>query len=235
MPGNRRGRPRLAERVEPIYPNRRKVCPMCKVEKPWRAFYPKSRHADNTVASVRSRCRLCESGIAKARWQSWVEGGKLDDLNERRRAEHARKMATDPAYAEKFRRDAREAARFRYATDPEFRAREIAKSAAFAKSARGRKLERRRRARARAERRRETSRDLPAAPWREWLNDMASRFESRQELADWLGIDEATVRKWREGKEGIRLDRADRTLCHVGEPHMLMFLWPELYDESEAA
>lgn len=233
MPGNTKGRPRNSERVEPIYPDRRKVCPSCKQEKPWRAFYPRVLHPDGTVANIRSACRLCTSGLAKQRWQRLIAAPDArDELNAKRREYHTRMMATDEAYAEKFRRDQREAIRYRYNTDPDFREKVKARARAYNRSPHGRELERQRRKRARNERARETSMRLDPAPWREWLTDQLTRFEGKLPLAKWLGADEAQVRKWIGGTEGIRLDRADRIFCNIGEPHLLMLLWPELYEEA---
>lgn len=240
MPGNKRGRPRLVERVAPTYPDRVKVCPSCLREKPWAAFYPRLRwECGVLVRAVRSRCKLCESTLAEVRWQVLAETDRTA-LNAARRAYHQRRMMTDPEYAERFRRIQRENRRLRYQTDPEYRAEIIRRSAAFSASPRGRALERKRRAKAARERAAETSMRLPSGPWREWLEEQRRRFpggdRGRCEMAAWLGVDESGLRRWLDGTTGVRLDTADAVLCKIGQPHLLMLLWPdELYQEDEAA
>lgn len=226
-------RPRNSERVEPIYPDRTKVCPACGAEKPWRAFYPRTRHADGTVAGVRAKCKLCESGVAQARWQAKVANPDREDELAARRAYHADRMMTDAEYAERFRRIARENRRLRYRNDPEFRAAVIARSVAFNKSERGRALERQRRARARKARLQETSMRLPLAPWQEWLLEQRPRFADASAMADWLGVDESGLRRWLDGTTGVGLDTADACLLRVGRPHLLLLLWPELYPDED--
>lgn len=238
MPGNRKGRPRNVDRVATVYPvGRRKVCSgPCGLEKPWSAFYVKERWPDGVVKAVRSKCKLCESQIARDRWEEYAAADRTQ-LNAERRAYHHRRMMTDREYAERVRKTARENNRLRYATDPEFRRKVIERSLAFNRSPRGRALERRRRRRAQRERQRERSMRLPAAPWREWLQEERARFPETQEMASWLGVDESGLRRWLDGTTGVRLDVADAVLCRIEQPHLLLLLWPELYENpnEEAA
>jgi len=46
-------------------------------------------------------------------------------------------------------------------------------------------------------------------------------------------VDESALRKWLDKTNGILLDNADAVLCTIGQPHLLMLLWPELYTDNE--
>lgn len=228
-------RPRNGQRPPTRFPDRKKVCPACETEKPWRDFYPLTRWPDGLVKSVRSKCKLCESAIAQARWREQVAAADREAfLAERRRYYHERR-AIDPGFVANLRLHSREYTRWRYWNDPEFRAQNIARSVAFNRSARGRALQQRRRARARRERQREPNVQLESRPWQEWLLEFRREFETTTDLARHIGFDEATVRRWLDGGEGVTLDRADRVLTHIGEPGLLMVLWPGLYDFNEEA
>lgn len=225
-------RPRSIDRVPPRYPNITKQCPACQRVLPWSAFYPRERHPDGAVAKVRSKCKMCESSIAQERWQQ-IAGSDHRDLLAERRAYHAHRMATDPEYAARVRQTARENARLRYKHDEEYRERMKAEARERSKDPRRLARERDLRRQAREARNRETSCRLPAEPWRAWLRSHQGRFETSTEFAAWLGVDESSLRKWLDGTNGVRLDAADAALCRAGEPHMLMELWPELYDFDE--
>lgn len=226
------GRPRNADRVPPRYPNLTKRCPVCELTLPWSAFYPRVRHPDGAVAGVRSKCKLCESTEAQERWQR-IAAGDHSDMLAKRRVYHAQRMASDPEYAARVRETARENARLRYQHDEEYREQQKAKARARNRDPRSRAREREQRRRARQERKRETSRRLPSEPWRTWLRSQQWRFETTTEFATWLGVDESGLTRWLDGTNGILLDTADAVLCRIGEPQLLMELWPELYDFNE--
>lgn len=230
MPGNTKGRPRIVDAVPPRYPDRTKACPACGREKPWSAFYPRARTDAGYVLKVRSKCKLCESGVAQAKWE---ERAAVDhsEVNAERRAYHAERMATDPEYAERVRKVNRDNARLRYQTDEEHRERLKAERREAGRTPRARELERRRRAKARQERAAETNRRLDGAPWTAWLRHLEHRFETTTDMADWLGVDESLLRRWLDGRAGLKLDTADAVLVRIGEPGLLMDLWPELYEE----
>lgn len=227
-------RPRDVDRVAVVYPvGRTKVCPSCKRDKPLSAFYVRERWPDGVVKAVRSKCKLCESQIAEARWQEKRARPDREDELAARRAYHAQRTMLDDEYVARCRKIRRENNRLRYATDPVYRQTVIDRSTAFNRSPRGRKLEKQRRARARKDRLQETSMRLQPEPWREWLEQERSRFPDLRDMAKWMGVDESNVRKWLDGTNGILLDSADAVLCTIGQPHLLMLLWPELYEDPE--
>lgn len=227
-------RPRNVDRVAVVYPvGRTKTCTACKREKPWSAFYVRERWPDGMVKAVRTKCKLCESEIAAARWQEKLARPDREDELAERRTYHAQRMMLDDEYAARVRKTARENNRLRYATDPIYRQSVIDRSTAFNATPRGRALEKRRRRRARSQRRNETSMRLPSEPWYEWLAEERPRFADIIDMAKWMGVDESALRKWLDKTNGILLDNADAVLCTIGQPHLLMLLWPELYTDNE--
>jgi hypothetical protein len=222
-------RPRNSQRRPAIYPDRRKVCPGCGVEKPWSAFYVLRRHPDDRVAAVRSKCKLCESRRAQDVWQQNVSRPpeEREAFLEARRRYHADRMANDPEYAEMVRKQAREDHRYRYANDPAYREDVKERSRRFARSPRGRMLERNRRRRARREMSGRGSRQhrMDPTPWWEFIAELLTEMTGR-ELERRMGIDEATIRRWALRIEGISLERADECLHRWGDPFLLHVLWP---------
>lgn len=228
-------RPRDNERPVTIWPNREKRCPRCGDVKPWRAFYVLSRHEDGTVSRVRSKCKLCESEIAREKWATKDRERRARD-NARRQATHHERMRTDPEYAERMRAYAREFAARKYWTDEEYRERQRAEARERAKRPENRARERERRARQRAERERERNVELPIGPFLRWLEEQRARVDGEAELAALVGVSERVVFRWEHESRSIRLDTVDAALCSAGDPGALMELWPELYaDEGVAA
>ncbi len=77
---------------------------------------------------------------------------------------------------------------------------------------------------------REPDRHLPAWPLLTWLHrTVVPRLATTQEVADRLDVDEAIVRRLRDGSKGfISLKVADRMLTRWGGLTTIYDLWPEL-------
>lgn len=165
-------RPKKHLRVPPIYPARRKVCPMCERDLPWTAFYPRARADTGHVLKVRSKCKACEHEIASERWQGLSADEKQELLDKKRSWWHEQR-ATDPVWDEARRASERDLRRWQYATDPEFRERVKAKAREQKRDPvtreRHNEARRRRAAAARAERAREAAREFPIGPLRDWI------------------------------------------------------------------
>ena len=228
-------RPRIGT-PPPIYPDgMHKRCSRCGETKPWSAYHPRARNADQVVTAVRPRCRLCESLTAQERWAKKVAAGpeaRAAEI-ERRREWHRDRMANDPEYADRVRETARENAKLRYKHDHEHR--ERVKAAARERSRnRDPERENRQRRQRRREKRaaqraadRKLSGRLPIAPLREWLNDVLDHEFAGEEaaLAAWLGVHERRLYAWLHEQHFVQLDVVDRALCHAGMPHKLAQFW----------
>lgn len=68
---------------------------------------------------------------------------------------------------------------------------------------------------------------LPIGPWRHWVNTGPYTHLTALEFAALADVDEAVVRRWRDGKErSVSLDVIDRALCMLGQPGVLNDLYP---------
>ena len=74
---------------------------------------------------------------------------------------------------------------------------------------------------------------MPIGPLREWLNKQLDQGTGIEELALWLGIVERKLFRWLHTNDSVPLEDLDRALCHAGQPHLLVLLYP--LDEAVAA
>lgn len=182
-----------------------KVCAKCKARKPWSEFWAKAKWEDGTMRQPHARCKDCW----RERTRKRARDRRQRDPDTVRAAdrERYRRNRRDPDWAARRRVITRRAKRKQMDIPPE----------------RWRVLE--------VDVERMTW--LPIGPFREWLGAECDR-RGTVVVAEILGVQERQVWRWLHESEQVDVDRADAAFVAVGEPYLLIELYPELYEEAAA-
>lgn len=172
---------------------------------PWSAYFAQTKWEDGTMRRPASRCKDCRREECRLRSQ--------------------RRYHAAPEAARQRVRDLRD----RIAADPEL-------NAEYQERARMYRATWRRRRGVGVTTRQvlaadtETRTSLPIGPFRAWLAEALTVFESKQQLAIAGGTTERTIWGWLgEGPgapQSVHLDTLDRFACTLGEPGLLDHLYP---------
>lgn len=182
-----------------------KVCAGCRERKVWSEFWPKVKWDDGTMRQPHARCKDC----ARERTRERQRERRQRNPEETRAADRRqyRKTMSRAASRAKRREIVRRAKRKQFDIPPErWRVHPVDG---------------------------EAQTFLPIGPFREWLLDQIERLGSMAVLADALGLDDKTIRRWLDEHDRVHLDHADRAFCRLDEPQLLRELYPAIYDAPE--